>query len=255
VYELAKQQGVKVVLDGQGADEVLAGYSKYYQWYLQELYAGNRRQFRKESASLPLQEFGFKNKLAATFPSWAAVQLERKSASNQKRLPFISKDFLNEYFTTAPIYKPRVKTLNDILYFDVFGGNLEELLRNADRNAMAHGIEVRLPFLNHHLVQFIFSLPASFKIHDGYSKYILRQAMDGMLPKEVTWRKDKVGFEPPQQQWMQDTRLQEKIREAKKKLVKEKILAPAVLDNPVKPTAAYDAGNYDWRFLCAAQLP
>jgi asparagine synthase (glutamine-hydrolysing) len=254
VYELAKQHSVKVLLDGQGADEVLAGYAKYIHWYLQELYSGDKSRFRKESEVLQAREFNIKNKLAAKFPSWAAVQLEKNAIKKQKQLSFVSKDFIDAHLSKGSIYKPPVKSLNDILYFDVFGGGLEELLRNADRNAMAHGIEARLPFLEHTLVQFIFSLPSLFKIHKGYAKYILRQAMDDMLPKEIAWRKDKVGFEPPQQQWMQNVQLQEKVHEAKKKLVAGGILKPSILNTAVDPKAAHEADNYDWRFLCAAQL-
>src|SRR4030095_6954468 len=81
---------------------------------------------------------------------------------------------------------------------------LEELLRYADRNSMAHGCEVRLPFLDHNLVEFIFSLPADFKINKGWTKWILRKSVNDKLAAEITWRKNKIGFEPPQQQWMQN---------------------------------------------------
>jgi asparagine synthase (glutamine-hydrolysing) len=253
VYELAKQQGVKVILDGQGADEILSGYTKYIHWYLQQLYSTRSTALNKEIAAFDSTGFNIKNKLAAKFPSWAAVQLEKKALRKQKN-HFFDNNFIEEHFSRSSVYKPAVRSLNDILYFDVFNGGLEELLRNADRNAMAHGIEVRLPFLNHEFVQFVFSLPSSFKMHNGYTKYILREVMDDMLPKEITWRKDKIGFEPPQQQWMQNSILQDKIHEAKKKLVQEKILKASVLNEPIQPKAAHEADNYDWRFLSAAQL-
>jgi asparagine synthase (glutamine-hydrolysing) len=254
VYELAKQHGVKVLLDGQGADEVLAGYSKYVQWFLQELYIGKQNnQLEKETESFNFL-FGFKNKLAGKFPSWAAIQLERRSYKKQKLQPDLNRDFVKEHISHRNIYKPIVKNLNDILYDDMFSGNLEELLRNADRNAMAHGIEVRLPFLNHELVEFVFSLPSIFKMHNGFSKSLLRQAMDKMLPKEIVWRKDKIGFEPPQQQWMGNKQLQQKIHDAKSILVKEKILDRKALNKPVQPKAAHEADNYDWRYLSAASL-
>ncbi len=254
VYELAKQHGIKVVLDGQGADEVLAGYSKYIQWFLQDLYTGKQNnQLEQESKNLN-SIFSFKNKLAAKFPSWAAIQLERKSYKKQKMQPDLNREFIKEHISHRSIYKPIVKNLNDILYDDMFSGNLEELLRNADRNAMAHGIEVRLPFLSHELVEFVFSLPSSFKMHNGFSKYLLRETMSEVLPDEIVWRKDKIGFEPPQQQWMQNKQLQEKITEAKSTLVKEKILDKKTLNNPVQPKTAHEADNYDWRYLSAASL-
>jgi asparagine synthase (glutamine-hydrolysing) len=72
------------------------------------------------------------------------------------------------------------------------------------------------------------------------------------LPPEIVWRKDKIGFEPPQKQWMQNRRMTEMIQEARKKLVKEKILTPDVLAKPVQPAEAYEANNTDWRYLSAA---
>lgn len=252
LYEAASQQGIKVMLDGQGADEILAGYTKYVQWYLQELYKTKSPLLNAELKAFDAS-FGLQNKLAASFPSLAAIHLEKKASRNLKQ-SFFTRDFFDENQDKSSIYKPVVKNLNDILYFDVFGGKLEELLRNADRNAMAHGVEVRLPFLNHQLVQFVFSLPSSFKMHSGFTKYILRQAMDYMLPEEITWRKDKIGFEPPQHQWMKNAQLQDRIHEAKKKLVQEKVLKTNILSKPVQPVAAHEAGNYDWRFLSAAQI-
>jgi asparagine synthase (glutamine-hydrolysing) len=81
---------------------------------------------------------------------------------------------------------------------------LEELLRLADRNSMAHGRELRLPFLDHQLVEFLFSLPSHYKIRNGWTKWLLRQDMKDRLPQEIVWRKNKIGFEPPQKQWMND---------------------------------------------------
>ena len=76
--------------------------------------------------------------------------------------------------------------------------------------------------------------------------------MQGKLPDDITWRKNKVGFEPPQQQWMNDTAVQELIKEARKKLVEEKILKSAVADKPIQATSSYVAESYDWRYLMAA---
>ncbi|HEX8333198.1 MAG TPA: asparagine synthase-related protein, partial [Segetibacter sp.] len=117
---------------------------------------------------------------------------------------------------------------------------------------MAHSREVRLPFLNHELVQFVFSLPANLKIREGFTKWILRKSMDKILPQEITWRKDKVGFEPPQQMWMQNKQMQDYIHESKKKLVKKGILKKEVLDKAINPQHAHEAGNFDWRYLSAA---
>jgi asparagine synthase (glutamine-hydrolysing) len=117
---------------------------------------------------------------------------------------------------------------------------------------MAHSREVRLPFLSHELVEFAFSLPASTKIRNGFTKWALRQSMEKLLPSQIVWRKDKVGFEPPQQQWMNDSAVKDMVQESKRKLAQQGILRQSVLSQPVVATAAHAADNTDWRFLSAA---
>ena len=78
--------------------------------------------------------------------------------------------------------------------------------------------------------------------------------MKDRLPESIVWRKDKVGFEPPQKSWMQQKELQEAIRASKKKLVDEKILKPEASDKPIVPKGAHEADNSDWRYISAAAL-
>ncbi len=261
VFELAKRHGVKVLLDGQGADETLAGYDKYIHWYLQQLINRNKfgiamnekKLFRQHNVPF---EWGIKDYLATYLPAHAAIQLEKNEYKKIVRNPWLDKNFIHSLHGREweGIYKPIITKLNDILYFNTVAIGLEELLRFADRNSMAHGREIRLPFLNHELVEFIFSLPAGFKIHEGCTKWLLRKAMEKKLPASIVWRKDKTGFEPPQQQWLQHAAMQDYIQEAKRKLVNKKILKKQVLDKKIIPLAAHEANNFDWRYLCAAQI-
>jgi asparagine synthase (glutamine-hydrolysing) len=140
------------------------------------------------------------------------------------------------------------------LYFNSFVYGLEELLRLADRNSMAHAVEVRLPFLSHELVSFLFTLPSHFKIRRGWTKWVLRKAMQEKLPESITWRKDKTGFEPPQKKWMENKSVQEAIHEAKKQLASEHILNSAVLQKKIKPHSSYAADNLDWKYWSASFL-
>ena len=249
------------MLDGQGADETLAGYHKYLHWYLQELLV--KRKFgtlKKEKEafrenSLPFI-WNFKNYLAAYFPAHVVIGLEQREYNTIMHHPDIESSFLASLRERGweGVYKPRIAKLNDVLYYNTAKSGLQELLRYADRNSMAHGREVRLPFLNHELVQFIFSLPANFKIHDGWTKWILRKSMDKVLPDQIVWRKDKIGYETPQQQWMTDPILQDFMHEAKRKLVAGGILKPSTLDKKIKPLPAYEEDNFDWKYLCAAHM-
>jgi asparagine synthase (glutamine-hydrolysing) len=142
--------------------------------------------------------------------------------------------------------------LNGVLYFNTCTHGLQELLRFADRNSMAHGREVRLPFLNHQLVEFVFSLASNFKIRNGWTKWLLRKTMEKELPAEINWRKEKVGFEPPQKKWMEQPAVQEIIINAKKKLVDENILKPEVLNKKIQYSSSVDPDNFDWRYLAAS---
>ena len=166
LFELAAGQHVKVLMDGQGADEVLAGYPKYIPWYLQKLLRTSPSNFLKEKRELEKNQFafdwGWRNYPAAMLPVQVVGVLERKEARKIRNSRDIQPEFKKAFFDRQSIYKPVVLKLNDILYFDTCQFGLEELLRYADRNSMAHGRELRLPFLSHELVEFIFSFPRPY---------------------------------------------------------------------------------------------
>jgi asparagine synthase (glutamine-hydrolysing) len=258
VYKLAKEHGVTVLLDGQGADELLGGYKKYGHWFLQQQLRSDYGEFMKEKQLLKqngfLEKWDLRNYAAAYFPEKAAKQLQMKAIIQQKGNHSIDKDFYKKYHNDDMLQKPVVKTLEDILYYNTFTFGLQELLRYADRNSMANSREVRLPFLNHELVEFIFSLPTSYKIRDGFTKWILRKSMETKLPNSIAWRKGKIGYEPPQQQWMQQPAAIEMIHESRKKLVDKNILNADVLKTTTKPKAAHNANNFDWRYISAAAI-
>jgi asparagine synthase (glutamine-hydrolysing) len=96
----------------------------------------------------------------------------------------------------------KVSALRKILWWHTTRHGLVELLRYADRNSMAHSREVRLPFLDHNVVEFVFTLPDRFILRAGWTKWILRQAFRGVVPDAILNRVDKLGYEPPQQRWL-----------------------------------------------------
>ncbi len=258
VYESAKQHNIKVLLDGQGADETLAGYHKYYKWYWQELFRKGKLSGRKELAAARYigvtEAFTWKNKIASWFPSFASIVMERQYLVKALEQEDLTKEFIQQQSREAYYTPPDYFNLNGVLHFNTFTHGLEELLRYADRNSMAHGVEVRLPFLSHELVEFVFSLPSHFKIRNGWTKWVLREIMKEKLPEPITWRQDKVGFEPPQKNWIEQPAMIAMVQEAKQKLVAEKILKPAVLEKSVIPVTAHAADNYDWRYLTSSLL-
>jgi asparagine synthase (glutamine-hydrolysing) len=258
VFQLAKEKGVKVLLDGQGADEILAGYPKYFKWYWQELFrkgklvkSGELAAAKKNGVS---ESFGIRNVIASLFPDMASVVLEKRYLLHALRHEDLDPEFIKMQSGEAYYASPSYSSLNGILHFNTCEYGLEELLRYADRNAMAHGREVRLPFLSHELVEFVFTLPAAMKIRDGRSKWILRESLKNDLPPSIAARNDKIGFEPPQEVWMRQPGVQAMIREAKQQLVSEGVLKKEVLNKPILARGAHETDNFDWRYLSAATI-
>ena len=228
VMKLAKQHDTVVLLDGQGSDEVLAGYVYYFRTFFQELYATDKALFAEEYDAY--KKWGgthfvldWRFKLQAKFPKLYNSYLNFRSGA----LPHsdIHRDFYNQY--KANSYKPLTfkPSLNHHLNYTLrVNGMFEALLRYGDRSSMAFSREVRLPFLSHELVESVYSLPSVYKIHNGWTKYVLRKSFEGTIPTEITWRKEKVGYEPPHNSWMESALMKERWSEAVRWLVGEKIL-------------------------------
>lgn len=225
VMELAKETGITVLMDGQGADEYLAGYSSFYLNYTAELRTSGRVALSRFKSSYRTH-FGSELVTGRTFwidAKYPALRDLIRKFKNKVQTPQyykqFSKEFLNSVKTDA--YKTGFKnTLNEALLDSLTKSSLQTLLRYADRNAMANSREVRLPFLSHELVEFVFSLPSSYKIHEVWTKAILRYSLSDILPSEIVWRKEKVGFEPPNYKYVSP----EESAWATDHLIKNKVL-------------------------------
>jgi asparagine synthase (glutamine-hydrolysing) len=271
----AGERGVTVLLDGQGADEILGGYRHYYPPYIRELRAQGWRQGLSAARDYLGKETGnhvnfglikgIGHIICNDFPSLLRSFKTGRVAANQVFAPLFNKDFYevchHRSYLPGPAFDRRVEGLGEMLYYDAYQGGLSELLRYADRNAMAHSREIRLPFLDHELVKFLFQLPADLKIRRGWTKYIMRKAFESELPQEIAWRRDKIGYEPPQREWMNTREMEEAVGSAVVVLVEQGILHKGWLDRH-KGGAGKEPGredvhpgrDMDWRFLMAAGL-
>jgi asparagine synthase (glutamine-hydrolysing) len=259
VHEKAASLGLRVLLDGQGADETLGGYERYAQWFLLELTRAQgwktaSAEARRLMSNGILTDWSWRNRIAAVSPELTAGWLERKARRLHQRLNEIHPEFRENHEGPGFIQKPVVERLNDILYHDTMTGPLQTLLRYADRNAMAHGIETRFPYLNHRLVEYVFSMPAGLKFREGFNKWILRNNYRSRIPEDIVWPKSKTGFEPPQEAWMRDPGVAASIISAKEKLVDLRILDARVLGRAATPCSAYARDNRDWRYWVAAKF-
>lgn len=182
-YKLISCSSVKVTLDGQGADELLAGYLRYLTNYLvylkNNLLTESKNCLKIPGARKLVLNGAVMNIYKRIFSDWGINYLENMYERSLKRL----------------------KPLNEVLIEDI-KTNLVNLLHYGDRHSMAYAIETRMPFLDHNLVQFINQVPGEYKIHNGWTKYIARLAMAERLPEQIVWRKDKMGWPNPEKYWL-----------------------------------------------------
>lgn len=195
VMELAKQNGIKVVLDGQGADELFGGYHHHFFAKWQNLISQNKIvEAYKEmhAASKTIQNpflFFIKEKIK-----------QKHTFKNSQQSQILKKDFIqsdNRHIITKP------NNVNGVLLDDIYNTRLKTFLKCEDRCGMWHSVESRTPFSDDvDLMNFMFSFNGNRKIQHGISKYLLREAFKKQLPNEIYTRYDKVGFETPMQDWM-----------------------------------------------------
>lgn len=213
VFEEARRAGLKVMLDGQGADEQLAGYHGSFAYHFASLIRGRRfaallRAMVERHAwhGVPFWEQA-NAFLLPLLPAGLARRLRRQRRSLVQHA-WLDGDGLHPHlgrsaFETAreTIGRPPVAGIGDLCVVMTQSSNLAMLLHWEDRNSMAHGIEARVPFLDHRLVEFSIGLGDRHKIVGADTKRVLRRAMTGILPDKVRCRRDKLGFATPEEAW------------------------------------------------------
>jgi asparagine synthase (glutamine-hydrolysing) len=199
VMELARDN-VVVTLDGQGADEQLAGYHYFFGFYFKELLRQVRwiRLVRESAGYIRTHRslYGIKTLGYFMLPG------KMKNRARVLEKNYLSGDFVREYAAQNTIASSLYSSygLSDAL-FNHFDYKLEHLLKWEDRNSMWFSLESRVPFLDYRLVEKTLALEPGQIINKGQTKFILRQAMKGILPEPVRARTDKIGFLTPEESW------------------------------------------------------
>jgi asparagine synthase (glutamine-hydrolysing) len=195
-YGAMRAAGVVVTLDGHGADELFGGYHFDYLHIIHDE-LGNPTRVKDvidtyyRSCLVDGRQFG-----SLPPKAWfAAKQIGKNAAKHLLRHHNHHPDDQHPAWSTLDYFTQK-------LYISFHQTVLPTLLRNYDRYSMAHGIEIRMPFMDHRIVSLAFSLPASTKVRDGYTKKIIRDAVADILPHDVVYRTTKVGFNAPMVDWM-----------------------------------------------------
>ncbi|MHC4549819.1 MAG: asparagine synthase (glutamine-hydrolyzing) [Planctomycetota bacterium] len=211
LMQLAASKGVKVVQNGQGADEALAGYYDFFRqyWYtlLQQGRLGAvRREIEEYAAAHALDARTLRRWLRTFFVRtqlrrsrtyrWLAALRQRRAAA---RNPWYRGPVIEHYPRDVPPHVPA--TLRVGLERNVEVRPLPHELRAEDRNSMAHSVEARLPFMDYRLIALAFRIPDRWKIRGKWNKYILRESMRGRIPESIRTRVDKMGFPTQARDW------------------------------------------------------
>ena len=248
-YEAVKQNGVSVTLDGHGADELFSGYGHI----IEALWDAR---FRPKKALDILHTLN--QTRAQPCPNKALYKEGAK---------FLLKTFIKKT-TGYKLKLPQTHTHRHFDTLDHFSAQLYEifyqtilptLLRNYDRYSMINGVEIRMPFMDHRLVEFVFSLPFDYKIRGGYTKRLIRDSVDSFMPKGVTWRKSKIGFNSPFMQWLERDKAHNGLKEWALDLVHSRdFLECELVENPTKTAkqieqicaGAYNANDIGGQIWC-----
>lgn len=198
VMKKAKELGCPVLLDGQGGDEILLGYERYYPAYiLSQNFISMFKSFFNSSKNSKLTI----KQLISYFIYFTNYKLRLKRLI--KKSSFIKKEYLS--LVSENILKENSeKYLNifDLQQMEIFKTQMPHLLKYEDKNSMRQSIETRLPFIDFCVLETALSLNNNLKIKDGWTKYILREIVNNLLPKNIVWRKNKFGFESPSETWL-----------------------------------------------------
>lgn len=209
VFQKAKEMGLTVMLDGQGADELLVGYHDFFAPMFASLFAKFhwKKLFNEMAMCRKIHNYSYSIALKGLLNTFMPDKLLEFSKKVYRKQGYDSMWFSPERLGAdqkAPKYyrvKNRAKTVQELSRQKLYYTNLPMLLRYEDRNSMAHSIESRLPFLDYRLVEWLQSLPDDQKLCNGQTKVVMRGAMKGILPEDVRMRMDKIGFETPEEVW------------------------------------------------------
>jgi asparagine synthase (glutamine-hydrolysing) len=248
VMRLAKEVGATVLLDGQGPDEMLGGYPHLVALHLRMLYHTDRPRFEREARAFGAtsglgSDLGWRSRLEVAAPRLLRrLGAWRRAVLPTRALSWLSRDYSHAHRREPPPFR-QFPDLPGLLRFFTEDYGLRNLLRYADRNAMAFGREIRLPFLSHPLVEFLFTLPDDLKVGGGETKRVLRAAVAGIVPESVRRRTDKIGMDTPQREWLDHPAMASLLADAKSTLVSQGLLSARPVPKAV-----------EWRVLMASLL-
>jgi asparagine synthase (glutamine-hydrolysing) len=208
VFKAVKEKGVVVVLGGQGADEIFAGYDYYFDYYYKKLagtfkwislYKELKKKKTFENKSFSLKEYR-KYLIKGVASSFIPVFL--KNPLLKRKIYFMNPKSTKKYVNQKRVGYARNYDLRNFLISEITNFSIPPLMAYEDRNSMAHSIEARVPFLDLDVVDIALEIASKLHLNEGMYKFVLRNAINGELPDKIAWNNKKIGFEVPEKEWM-----------------------------------------------------
>ncbi|MDQ3110730.1 MAG: asparagine synthase (glutamine-hydrolyzing), partial [Bacteroidota bacterium] len=208
VMKLVHETGIRVVLDGQGGDELFAGYFPYYIPFWKEL-RNNGESTRRKSEMKAFGGDATKFRIREMLKQQTIPSLPLKMQMSIQRNYFPDMNYLDDNLVSEFIsnrkQKQFPKTLNEALRSEFVNTRLKGYLKCEDRCSMWHSVESRTPFSeDHELIEAVFQMPGMMKIRNGVTKYILREAASPFIPDSIKNRRDKMGYATPNNKWISE---------------------------------------------------
>lgn len=203
VFKKIHETGIKVVLDGQGSDEILLGYFSFFPFFLKNQLKNPLNFINSYFKGINTTQQGAV-KFSQNFIYFNLPSVRYKHVTGEAK-NYYDENFIN-YFGRKNIFESNIgaKNLQQNRLANLWNISLPSLLRYEDKNSMAFSVEARIPFLDHRLVEFIFSVPYEYLIRNGWTKYILRESVKNKIPEDIRMRKGKLAFSVPQKKWLKE---------------------------------------------------
>lgn len=201
VFKKIHETGIKVVLDGQGSDEILLGYFSFFPFHLKRKLLNPLKFISEYLNGVNTTNLGY-NKFTQNLIYFNTGSVRYRHVLKNSSA-FVNKDFISRY-NRREVFNEMIAAsgLEANRLSNLWNISLPSLLRYEDRNSMAFSVEARIPFLDHRLVEYIFSIPLDKLIHKGWTKHVLRESLKGKIPEDIRMRKGKLAFSVPQKKWL-----------------------------------------------------
>ncbi len=197
LYKALRKGNTVVTIDGHGADELFGGYPFDFLHAFDDAADKEEKEWVAQAYNGSFPHDGSNNSRKEKSALRLYLEYKRKKVTRKLKGDYVAPSALS-----YPAFRS-LDHLNRVLYASTHENILPTLLRNYDHYSMASGVEIRMPFLDHRIVEFAFSVGWKSKLHGGYSKSIIRDAMEGIIPEKIAKRRSKLGFNTPIVEWMQ----------------------------------------------------